>query len=408
MHFLLTVAVLVYAPDSGGARARRGEAEQAIAAALRADGADVVVDAAAAATAARARGWVDRGELGFFARAAAHVVAGRQALTRVELARAESELDAAERLYAPELGRPGVAAEAAEAALWRGVALFELGRRAEAERAWRRAALLEPTTELTEAMVRPDAARAFAAALRPTKSWSSLTVTGAATMELTVDGRAIETGEKGEASEFGEAGEAGAIVNMTVGEHLLRAGRWARLVDVPAGGATLAVELPTDAAGAAIAGLTAQPSVAGVDAARAALGVDAVVVAAVSLDGGELTYAAQRLQAGCASAVVVEAHAEALARRLETSACGEPRLGVLEAPAIAQPRHERPIALARASTPPPRDARPMLRTPLWRRPWLWVAGVSALAVGVVVGVTLWPRPPTYSATIGFNQFALQR
>jgi hypothetical protein len=399
VHFLLTVAVLVYAPDGGGAATRRGAAERTLAAALRAEGAEVVADAVAQAAAAQVRGWVDRDELGFFARAAAHVAEGRQALARVELARAESELATAEQLYAPELGRDGVAAEAATAALWRGVALFELGRRGEAERAWRRAVALEPATELTEAMVRPDAARAFTAALRPRTAPPHT-----ATATLTVQ---VAAGAPPAFAVDGRAHEAGAVVSVSVGEHLLRAGSLARLVDVPAAGATVTLELPRDTTHEAIVALAARPSVEGVAAARAALGVDTVLVAAVSLDGGELTYAAQRLQAGCASAVVTDVRADELVRRLAAAACGEPTLGVLAAPAIAHPRPARPAAPL-AVTRPPAGSRPRLHLPLWQRPWLWATVVSALAVGVVVGVSVWPRDPTYSATVGFNQFALKR
>ncbi len=392
---------MVYAPDSGGAAARRAEAERALVAAVRASGAEVVAEdlerTVAAATAAQAGGWVDRGELAFFARAQAHVAEGRQALTRVELARAESELSAAEAAYAPELARPGVAAEAATAALWRGVALLELGRRGEAERAWRRAVALEPATELTEAMVRPDAARAFLLAVKPrTPKTAPLTVT--ATTAFTIDGHAHENG---------------VAVGVAVGEHLVRADGVARLVDVPAAGATVTLEAPAgDGAAAAIAGLTARPSVDGVAAARAALGVDAVFVAAVSLDGGTLTYAAQRLQTRCASAVVTEVRAAALVKRLDDAPCGEPRLGVLEAPAIVSPRPLQLSPTPKLTMPRQQriddEARPALRMPLWQRPWLWTTVVSALAVGVVVGVVAWPRAPTYSATIGFNQFALSR
>jgi hypothetical protein len=43
---------------------------------------------------------------------------------------------------------------------------------------------------------------------------------------------------------------------------------------------------------------------------------------------------------------------------------------------------------------------------VWRRPWLWTAVVSALAVGVVVGVVAWPREPRVQATVDFGQFSL--
>lgn len=161
----MTVAVLVYAPQPGAAGVRRAEATAALVAAERANGADVVEgDALALAAAALAAGWVDERQLAFFARGAQLVTEGRRALAHVELERAESLLGEAERVYAPELWRPGARTEAATAALWHGVALFELGTKEEAQRAWRRALALEPATLLTEAMVRPDVTRAFATA----------------------------------------------------------------------------------------------------------------------------------------------------------------------------------------------------------------------------------------------------
>src|SRR6266508_1246979 len=106
-------------------------AETGLAAALQARGATVIEEAVARTAEAHRRGWVERGRLAFFGRGRRHVGDGRAALARVELARAELELAEAERVYEGELARPGAAAEAAEAALWRGVALLELGRRGE-------------------------------------------------------------------------------------------------------------------------------------------------------------------------------------------------------------------------------------------------------------------------------------
>ena len=99
----MTVAVLVYAPQPGGAGARRAEATAALIAAERANGADVVEGDA--------------------------IALGEGALA------AETMLAEAERVYAPELWRAGARGEAATAALWHGVALFELGTSEEAQRA---------------------------------------------------------------------------------------------------------------------------------------------------------------------------------------------------------------------------------------------------------------------------------
>jgi len=160
VQFLVTVAVLVTAPPSGGAGARLGEAKASLVAAERARGVDVVEDAAELVAA----GWTAEKNLAFFGRAAELVSDGRRALARVELEKAETLLAQAESAYAPELARPGVAEEWADAAKWHGVALFELKRRDEAVAAWGRAKALHPDALLTEAMVRPEVARAFAAA----------------------------------------------------------------------------------------------------------------------------------------------------------------------------------------------------------------------------------------------------
>ena len=252
MQFLVTVAVLVTAPPSGGAAARRGAATAALVAAERARGAsDVVVNPLAMLAA----GWTAERNLAFFGRGAALVAEGRRALERVELDEAEKRLGEAEAVYAPELGRPGVAAEWAEAATWHGVALFELKRRDEAAEAWGRAKALFTDTLLTEAMVRPEVARAFAAA-------------------------------------------------------------------------------PVGARPAAPAAAT--PGLADVPA---ALGVDELVVAAIAIDAGVLTYAAARRQAACGTDTLTATSADELVRRLEAAPCraGAP-LAVQAAPAIAHPR----------------------------------------------------------------------
>jgi hypothetical protein len=159
VHFLVTVAVLVQAPTSGGAGARLGEARAAVAAAERARGADVLEDA----DAMLAAGWTAERNLAFFGRGARLVADGRKALARVELEKAEALLAEAERAYESKTALPGARAEWAEAAKWHGVALFELKRREPAARAWARAKALSPESPLTEALVRPEVAAAFAA-----------------------------------------------------------------------------------------------------------------------------------------------------------------------------------------------------------------------------------------------------
>jgi hypothetical protein len=160
VHFLVTVAVLVSAPPSGGAAARRAEATAALEAAERARGATVVSNAQELYE----RGWIAEKRLAFFGEAARLVEEGKRKLSRVELEAAAEAFEAAETVYSAHKAWDGVASAYAEAAKWRGVALFELKRRDDAMRAFSRAKGFDPATELTEAMVRPDVARAFAAA----------------------------------------------------------------------------------------------------------------------------------------------------------------------------------------------------------------------------------------------------
>jgi tetratricopeptide (TPR) repeat protein len=323
VHFLVTVAVLVYAPQSGGAGARQAEATAALVAAERAAGAEVVEDPFALVAA----GWTAERNLAFFARAAQLVSDGRRALAHVELERAEGLFAQAEVIFTPEEARPAVRQEWADAALWHGVALFELKRRSDAIDAWKRAKSLYPDTLLTEAMVRPDVARAFAAVARPPTL-------------------------------------------------------------APAPARSLPEMEP--------------PSVGGVEALRAALGLDEVIVVAIALDGGVLTYAATRRPGGCGTETLTSTRADELVKRLAAQSClAEEKIAVLEAPVIAHPRPSPSVANGGGGATV-RDR----RTPLWKRPWLWVGVVGALGLGVVLAVNLWPRDATYSAALDFHQFAL--
>jgi len=315
VHFLVTVAVLLSAPPSGGAAARRAEATAALEAAERARGADVVEDPLALVAA----GWTAESNLAFFARGAQLVSDGRRALARVELEKAEALFEAAEASYRAEAARPAVASEWADAAKWHGVALFELKRAQDATRAWGLAKRLEPATELTEAMVRPEVARAFAAA---------------------------------------PVGDAPALAKHAVG---------------------------TDA-----------------ETVQRVLGLDELVVAAIALDAGALTYAATLRRASCATDVLTATRAAELARRLSEAPChaGAPAADVLAAEAIAHPRPAPAIVVGRATSSTAERAR------WWRKPWPWVGVVGALGVGVVLAVSLWPRDASYSAVADFHSFAL--
>lgn len=302
MHFLVTVAVLMQTPDSApeAKTIRRATAE--LEAAERTRGADVIEDPVAAVAA----GWTARRNLAFFARAAAVVSDGKLALARVDLARAEQLFADAEQIYAAEAARPGVRDEWAEAAKWRGVALFELKRRDEAATAWQRAKALARDVELTEAMVRPEVARAFAAT------------------------------------------------------------------------APSAWKPPVTAAAS------------GDDAMMRTLAIDEFVVAAVALDGETIHYAAARRAHDCSTEAIEGTRADEIVRRLHEAACKPGANVEVKAPVIAP----RPTIVVER------------RTPVWRRPWLWLTVVGALGVGVVVAVNLWPRDASYSATLDFHQFAL--
>ena len=180
----------------------------------------------------------------------------------------------------------------------------------------------------------------------------------------------------------------------------------ADLPDVPPSHrARVAADLPDvppshQARVAAIARLRERPTVAGVEALRTALGVDEVIVAAVALDLGTLTYAATRRGAGCGTETLTSTRAGELVERLSVATCvaGE-GLTLLEAPAIAHPRLA-PSSVTNGSGTVERHPR------AWRKPWLWVGVVGAVGLGVVLAVNLWPRDATYAATLDFHQFAV--
>jgi hypothetical protein len=384
--------VLAYAAPGG---APASDVERAVADAARATGAEVIAGGAEAAARAHAQGWVDARALAFFARGAALVADGRKALARVELAAAEEKLAAAEAVYAPELARPGVAGEAATAALWRGVALFELARRGEAERAFRRALALEPATTLTEAQVRPDVAHAFAherlgrAKARLTLRLKDLPPD----VTLSLDTQPLEL--------------AGDELQLWVeaGEHLLmatapRALSQARLVDVPPVGLELALALEPDGEAEALATLRAAPTEAGLAALFSALPVEQALVVAGGRDLGAPVLVAQRVQRDCATATVQAPRADELLRRADAAAC-RPGVAIdlLRAPALAHPRPA-PLLTERHVKPPP------ARLPVWRKPWLWVGVVGALGVGVVVVANVVPRAASFNGTLSFRDFAL--
>jgi hypothetical protein len=325
--FLVTVAVLVVAPPSGGAQARVDEARAAIVAAERTRGVEVVEDAESLVE----HGWTAEVNLRFFAEAAALVRDGQRALTRVELQRAEELFALAERIYDEHPHAAGVRAEHAEAAKWHGVAWFELKSKARAEEAWAHAKWLDPTIELTEAMVRPEVAHAFAD-VKPEQ----------------------------------------LHIIMLPGGHVMP-------------------------------GAPMLPGVAEVGRILKELRLDEVVVAAIAIDGGSLTYAAARMESGCGTPTVISTSAQDLVRKVHEAPCRESQaITVYEVPEIVHPRPAPAIATKSGAAARPIDR----RVPVWRKPLLWVGVVGAVGVGVVLGVTLWPRQATYSAGLDFHQFAL--
>jgi hypothetical protein len=334
----ILLALLVYAPPSGRAAGDLVAAAAALRAALRAGGAEVMEGAIDRARAEQARGTVPAAELAFFARGAALVDEGRRALERVELERAEARLADAERVYAVEVARPGVAALYSEASLLRGVALFELGRATEARQAFRRAAALEPTAQLTEASVRPDVARAFA--------------------------QAIATRGDGDLRNTPPASPPSPLRS-------------------------------DDPRRAALASLREAPSAAGGRALGELLGLDGVVVVALGVDAGALALVGQRLGPdGCAGELArvrvgaggLTAAAGALVERLrETPAPCDRAIEVLRAPEVARPRPAPlPVRFSSAAPPPAPKRAPRL----WERPWLWlgVVAVTTAAVGLAAGL----------------------
>jgi hypothetical protein len=385
VHFLVTVAVLVYAPPGGGAVGHETEAVRALEAAARARGAAVVERPLAEARVAHRAGWAAEAKFAFFKRAAEAMADGAKALARVELERAERAFGQAEAVYAPELRLPGVRVLAAGAALWRGVALFELGRLSAAQAAWQRAAVLDPSVRLTEAMVRPKVAQAFVDALKRRGS-AKLQVSAGDEHASSIS---VDDGP-------GRAGGA----DVTPGPHLVATSDGAlHLVDVPAAGLSVSFESQSDGVASVIEGVSQSPSVEGVRVLHELLGADRIVVAAISLDGGMLTYAATERQDGCGSETITATRPEELLRRLDEAACRrEAPVAVLEAPAIAHPRPT--VAGAKGGE------RPAGKPRLWQRPWLWVGVVGAVGAGVVLAVSLWPRDASYSAQLDYHQFNL--
>ena len=431
MHALLVV-LFTYAPPSGHAADRLAQATQALARAVRASGVEVAEGAVAKAEETRAAGFEPEATFAFFAGGRRALDDGRSALERVELDRAVAAFGRAEAIYGAHLDRPGAATLDSDAALGRGVALFELGRSDEAATAFQKARALEPAALLTTEIVRPDIARAFAQAVAPAHTAplsvrlaSDTTATSpiTATSAVTATSAATATSGTQTAAEVRvngrSVGRAPIAIEVPVGPCFVEVrapGRTtvARLVEVAPSGMTIAAALPIDPVLSALRALQARPSGAGVRALAAELDtpkrrVGALAVA-IGVDAGVLTLVGQRFdEQGCASrAEVVTAQAgldraaSELVARLATRpvSCGpnapasDGRL-VMEAQPIAHPRAERRL--------PPVPRRRRVR--FYERPWLWAGllAASSLAVGLAAGLA--QPSPSYRATADGNAFS---
>jgi hypothetical protein len=394
VHVVAVLAVLVYAPPSGGAQARAAQVGQAVGRALAADGSEAIDGAIDRALAVVAHGWVNENELRFFARARAAEDQGRRHLERVELEHADEALGRAERLYEAELARPGVAPLWSQVALLHGVALYELGRAVEARAAFRRAVALEPSATLTEATVRPELARAFLEAT-PARPPVRLTIESEPPSELSVDGRAL--------------GRSPVTVEVPGPTHVVVARATGRrpeaaLVDVD-GALAVRLELAADLRVAALESLRARPSAAGVAQLAAALGLDGALVVAAGVDAGELILVGQRVSAaGCTTPpATVSLRGDALftaaTALVERTRAGQRCPGEVEVLASPALTGRRSIAAERAPAAPTRKPR------FYERPWLWAGLLVVTSAAVALAATLAPQGTSYRVNVDGNAFS---
>ncbi len=415
VHLWMLVAVLVYAPPSGNAGSLREEVQAALAKAAGVSGTSPTTSvdehALREAIAERLAGWVRADELGFFERARAKAEEGRRLLDRVELEAADAAFAEAERIYEAQLARPGVAALWSQAALWRGVAVFERGQSALARKLFRRAVALDPTARLTEASTRPEVVRAFVDAIRAHKM-VKLTLRSGDSAELLVDGKAPPP-----------SGE------VTAGEHVVTARAVGRLplavLADDEDGLELELMPPPDALLDALDSLRRAPNSDGLAALASARALDASVVTALAIDNGELVLVGERVDArGCASSLAtatakvtldgsaagraasVERAAATLLERLaheEPKCPGSPE-AVLAAPQIAHPRAAPAVIVSAAEKPPlPSQKKPKRA---WERPWLWLGLLAVTTAGIAVAAALAPSQVSYKASVDGANFSV--
>jgi hypothetical protein len=383
---LALVAVLVYAPASGGAGDRRSEIQAAIETAAG----EVDVHALRAALADQAGGWVRADQLAFFEQAKQKAEEGRRLLERVELEAAERAFLDAEKIYEAHLGWPGVASAWSQVALWRGVGAFERGQAPLAKKLFQRAVALDPSSKLTEASARPDVVRAFADANKPRAS-----------VKFSVDSH-------GEVSVDGKP----AAGEVSLGEHvvLVRAPErlpQAVLVEVQ-GPMSLALEPVDDPVRLALDSLKRAPTAEGLEALAKLRGLDGIYLAAASIDAGEPTLVGERVDSkGCATSAIalrgrsLDKLAGTFLERLRDgeARCPASPAAILEAPAIAHPRPAPPVVVEKPKIVPKKKR-------FWERPWLWVGLLAITTAGVAVGAALAPANNSYKANIDQSGFGI--
>jgi hypothetical protein len=361
-------------------------ATEAVAAAARGHGAEVVVDPFARAAARLARGAVPAARLEVFDRATALAAEGWRAYLAVEIEFAVARLAEARRVAEQALPIPGGALLYADVSLRRGVVLLYLGRAAEAADAFRVARSLDPGREVTMAEFPPEVVAAWEAASEAPVTVRLTITADAPEAELEVDGVAI--------------GAAPQEVSLAAGEHVVVArapGHWpaARaFAATPAAEVVIALD-PRPAAqavargpGALALGSGERDAAVVVEALVDYAELDAVVLIASVWRRGAPALLGQRctgVPVRCTRVVEIgfpnEAGLRAAAAALWRALGGE---ALTLAPVLLQD-----VRVVRGERPPGTvvDVRePRCR---WcRSPWLWVGvGAAALAGGAVVVLT---------------------
>jgi hypothetical protein len=358
----------------------------------------------------------ERALLQGLAEARALLQEGRDRLARVDLEGAEGKLQEAEAKVRKVLLLPEAPALWAEVLRWRGVALFELRRQREAERAFRRALALRPGSALTEAEVRPEVVRAFRRTAAEMTERGRLRVAPRLGPSGSAPGRVpaglVSVAVDGVAAELSSPGGPGgfAQVEVQAGEHVVavRAPGYVPQVEVVQVGEgpgsagkierEIEVRLEPDRSEVAAIGLRREPERAGQEVLCEALRLDSVVSVVSVVDGGERVLVGERHHcSGGGPTVPVLARGGALA-----GAAGQLLSGLWQVGFVDRGRGEgdgsglmahQVVRRPRAGT-----KRQGERTSLWQRPWIWL-GAAAVSAGVILGVSLWPRQDPGTAVV---------